>query len=435
MQQSSMTIFCEECGLANDASATHCAACQRPLSQVTSEPAATPPIEPVSISPPPTREVVAGSLPEADQQTAPVEIKPGAILAECYQIKEEIGRGGFSIVYRAVEVGDQRRQAAIKRIPLSTLTPGQIIDATETFNREIAMLMRFDGMPGVPRFYGHLSDQENWYLIMQYIEGQTLEDCLQKAPGGYFDEAKTIDIGIKLAQIFNGLHTDHPPVIFRDVKPANIMLTPENELYLIDFGIARNFTFGKAKDTTPLGSPGYAPPEQYGRAQTDRRADIYGLGATMQTLATGRDPLELASGEPSRNPQPISPKLRALLDQMLSPKASQRPVDMLDVQTRLEALQLLQAKSGSVMEELQAGLIPLGTILLFAIFVSIWQTSILLGIAFLLNIGATVTLFGKWTKNGDPNAVSISKALVVCFWILLVLCWIAIGFWNTFEVP
>ena len=148
------------------------------------------------------------------------------------------------------------------------------------------MLIRFTDTPGVPRFYGHLTDQENWYLVMEYIEGKTLEERLQKAPGGYFDEATTIEIGIKLARIFFKLHSDWPPVIFRDVKPANIMLTSNGELYLIDFGIARDFKLGKVRDTTPLGSPGYAPPEQYGRAQTDRRADIYGLGATLQTLVT-----------------------------------------------------------------------------------------------------------------------------------------------------
>jgi serine/threonine protein kinase len=93
---------------------------------------------------------------------------------------------------------------------------------------------------------------------------------------------------------------------------------------------------GKSKDTTPLGSPGYAPPEQYGRAQTDQRADIYSLGATLQTMLTGLDPLELRAGEPSRNPRLPSRALRKLLDEMLSPEVAARPVSMAEVKKRLE---------------------------------------------------------------------------------------------------
>ena len=128
------------------------------------------------------------------------------------------------------------------------------------------------GVDGISAFYEHLTDVDNWYLITQYIKGQTLEEYLQQAPGNYLDEDVTVTLGIVLAQIMQKLHEYNPPIIFRDLKPANIMITPEHTFFLIDFGIARNFTPGKQKDTTPLGSPGYAPPEQYGRAQTDQRA-------------------------------------------------------------------------------------------------------------------------------------------------------------------
>lgn len=135
------------------------------------------------------------------------------------------------------------------------------------------------------------------------------------------------------------MHTllpNKPQFIFRDLKPANVMLTPDNELFLIDFGIARFHTPGKTRDTTPLGSPGYAPPEQYGSAQTDQRSDIYSLGATLQTLLTGRDPLELREGQPARNPMPPSRGLHKLLTEMLAPEIAKRPADMLRVKRRLE---------------------------------------------------------------------------------------------------
>lgn len=115
MQRSSLVLFCDECGLANDAGATHCSAYQRPLARPGSS-ASAPKIAPVAVTPLPVREVTPGLLFTGG------EIYRGTILAECYLIKEEIGRGGFSIVYRAVEVDEPDRQVAIKRIPLSALT-------------------------------------------------------------------------------------------------------------------------------------------------------------------------------------------------------------------------------------------------------------------------------------------------------------------------
>ena len=363
-------------------------------------------------------------------QSPTQDIQAGTILANSYQIQEEIGRGGFSIVYRATEVGEPDRQVAIKRIPLSTLTPSQVIDATETFNRELAMLTRFSGTPGVPNFYGHLTDQENWYLVMQYIKGETLEEALQKAPGGYFDEKKTIRIGSQLAQIFNELHTNQPPVIFRDVKPANIMLTPENELFLIDFGIARHFTWGKARDTTPLGSPGYAAPEQYGRAQTNRRADIYGLGATLQTLVTGRDPLELASGETSRNPQPPSPALRTLLDQMLAPDLTQRPIDMREVQTRLDNIVPPQTEANPLpFRTSTRGLILLSSVAV-ALLIWIAQTSFWISLAFMVNLCLNIVLYLKGVSKLPYAAQFIIFALreiVKYTWFALFFLWIILA--------
>ena len=347
MQQSSMGHFCDECGLANEATASHCASCQRPLIRPNQE-AETPPIAPVTFTPQPVLEVRAGAPLDLEAQEARVtpaqsatcDFRPGSILAGRYQIQEEIGHGGFSTVYRAVDqqTGSKQRLVAIKRIQLEKLSPREAIDATETFYREVAMLARVKGLDGIPAYYEYLTDAGNWYLVTQYIEGQTLEDYLQKVPEGYLEEQEVITLGIKLAEILHKLHITSPPVIFRDLKPANIMLTPENKVFLIDFGIARSFTRDKARDTIPLGTPGYAPPEQYGRTQTGPRSDIYSLGATLQTLLTGRDPVELAEGQSSRNPKAISPRFRKFLDEMLSSEASRRPKDMTKVQSHLEAL-------------------------------------------------------------------------------------------------
>lgn len=351
MQHSSMVQFCDECGLANDPEADHCSACQHPLTHTFSSPSTPVPIAPVTITPPPVREVTPGSLFTTGQYslvesllpygiTNPSgDFLPGMLLARRYKIEQEIGRGGFSVVYRATDLNARNLAVAIKRIQLSALNPRQIIDATETFNRELTMLARFKSMSGVPAFYEHLTDAENWYLIMQYIPGQTLEEYLKKKPGGYIEENEAVALGMGIAHLLQTLHDANPPVIFRDLKPSNIMLTSRREFFLIDFGIARNFTPDKKKDTTPLGSPGFAPPEQYGRAQTDQRSDIYSLGATLQTLITGRDPQELRSGEPSHNPRLPSRAMRKLLDSMLAPNPSDRPGSMHRVGVRLEEVQ------------------------------------------------------------------------------------------------
>ena len=320
--------FCDECGLANDLVATHCVSCLRPLAHKPHT--ITMPVASITITPSSELEVIPGNVFTA------VDTQSGNILADRHRVWKEIGYGGFSTVYWGRERVKDHRKVAIKRIQLSALTPRQIIDATETFNREVAMLSRFKGTKGIPQLYEHLTDAENWYLIMEYIDGQTLEEYLQQAPDGYLPEKEVIRIGIAIAHIVQELHMVDPPVIFRDIKPSNMLITPDHDMFLIDFGIARTFTPGKKRDTIPLGTPGYASPEHYGRAQTDQRSDIYSLGATLQTLVTGCDVLELASGEASRNPKRPSRALRKLLDEMLSPDATQRPPDMVHVQRRLK---------------------------------------------------------------------------------------------------
>jgi serine/threonine protein kinase len=337
--QSSLEFFCEECGAANPDDATYCIACKELLVRPFGAPVGVTPIKPVIVAPPTTLQVVAGSTPvpalsEEAEYVSDI-LPPGLLLENRYRIEREIGQGGYSIVYKAADTARRGRAVTIKQINLRNLTSRQIIDATETFNRETAFLPTLKHS-GIPHFYHHFTDPEHWYLVMEYIPGRTLEDYLQKVlPGGYCSVKDTLKIGIALSSILEYLHMQRPPVIFRDIKPANIMLTPGKKLYLIDFGIARSFHPGKAKDTTPLGSPGYAAPEQYGRSQSDARTDIYALGATLQTLLTGRDPLELRA-QSSRAPRPIPRYVQTLLDSMQNPVASRRPYSMSGVRESLQ---------------------------------------------------------------------------------------------------
>ncbi|GHO49361.1 protein kinase domain-containing protein [Ktedonospora formicarum] len=230
MQQSSLMIFCEACGLANKSEASHCSSCQHPLTPEPSEPIPTP-IASIITTPPPAQIVPPRVLLAQDKQSAPTilsqspecDFQPGSILAGRYQIQEKVGQGGFSTVYRAVDQQSRGKNSlvAIKRIQLNQLTSSQIIDATETFNREVAILQRLKDIPGIPAYYGHLADTQNWYLITQYIEGQTLETYLQNTPNGYLDEKEVIKLGIEITDILtpciSTLHrsfsvTSNPPI-------------------------------------------------------------------------------------------------------------------------------------------------------------------------------------------------------------------------------
>lgn len=257
---------------------------------------------------------------------APVPGRPP--LAQRYDIVERAGQGGYGIVYKASDRQRKNMLVAIKQIDLNVLSPREMIEATDSYNREVQHLSKLEHK-NLPRIYDHFTDPQHWYVVMDYIEGETLEDYLA---ANHVPPATVIEIGITLCSVLDYLHSQYPPIIFRDVKPSNIMCTPTGHLYLIDFGIARRYTPGKHRDTGPLGSPGYAAPEQYGKAQTTVQTDIYGLGVTLQTLLTSKDPLEIAQ---NGSDELIPEQLRPLLKQMLELDSSKRPQSMNEVKKQL----------------------------------------------------------------------------------------------------
>lgn len=262
---------------------------------------------------------------------------PGVVIAGRYRIEAKIGEGGFGVVYKAIDTAEQNRLVALKQITLSALNAQEQIEATASYNREVTLAASLRHKH-LATLYDHFTDAENWYLVLEYIDGQTLEETLAQEPDGCLLIGEVIAIGQALCDVLGYLHLQDPPIIFRDVKPANVMRAKDGQIYLIDFGIARHYQIGQNKDTGPLGSPGYAAPEQYGRAQTDRRTDIYGLGATLQTLLTGKDPLEIrAQGLPPDCEIPA--ELHTLILRMLDQDPVQRPSFMLSVSTVLKKLQ------------------------------------------------------------------------------------------------
>lgn len=243
-------------------------------------------------------------------------------LRQRYRILDQVGKGGFSAVYKAEDtVG--RRMVAIKAISLHGLRAQEIIEATDAFHREVQILTELNH-PNLPHIHDHFSDTESWYIVMDFIQGVTLEQHLEQPT---LPMGEIFDIALVLCDVLAYLHSRQPAVIFRDLKPANVILTDSGRIYLIDFGIARRFRAGQLKDTLPFGSPGYAAPEQYGRAQSSPRSDIYSLGVMLHQLLTGDDPSQTPfhfAAIRTRNSE-VSEELEKLILSMVETNASGRP--------------------------------------------------------------------------------------------------------------
>src|SRR6266516_2853103 len=256
-----------------------------------------------------------------------------------YRILVPVGQGGFGAVYKVEDTQDENRLLAMKQINLSALTAQEVIEATAAFNREVALLSGLT-FPNLPRIHDHFTDREHWYLVTDFIEGETLEQYLKRTRNGRLSLKEVLDIGIQLCRVLDYLHTREPSIIFRDLKPANVMRTLAGHLYLIDFGIARHFKPGQPRDTIPLGSPGYAAPEQYGRAQTTPRTDIYRLITLLHHLLTGNNPEQnpFRFALASLQAQSIPHRLQSLVLQMVEMDVNNRPSSMVIVKQELEQI-------------------------------------------------------------------------------------------------
>ena len=202
-----------------------------------------------------------------------------------YEILKEIGRGGMSIVYLAMD-RHLNKQWAIKEIKKSGTSQKGVVYVQSLITE--ANLMKKLDHPAIPRIVDIIENDAAIYVVMDYVEGESLDKVLEKF--GPQPQEVVLDWTKQLADALNYLHTQNPPIIYRDMKPANVMLKPDGTVKLIDFGTAREYKGTSIADTVVLGTPGYAAPEQYGKRETDGRTDIYCLGMTMHTLLTGQNP-------------------------------------------------------------------------------------------------------------------------------------------------
>ncbi len=309
-------LYCDTCGTANRTQAAFCFACGQLLHSQNG-----------------MNTVKMGTLPA------------NHLLKLRYRVLAQVGKGGFGAVYKAADVQFNNRLVAIKEMSQQNLTPQETLEAANGFKGEAALLASL-AHPHLPNIYEQFSESGRWYLVMQFIEGETLEEYMLKV-GGKFSVDKVLSVGVQICSVLEYLHHRAQPIVFRDLKPANVMLTPRGDIYLIDFGIARHFKPGQNRDTSALGSTGYAAPEQYGKAQTTPRADIYALGATLHELLTGQNPADSPFNFTPLYlpPHPAHKELETLIAQMLEVDANKRPTNVTLVRQKLEAIASFKASS------------------------------------------------------------------------------------------
>jgi serine/threonine protein kinase len=304
-------LVCNNCGAANQPQASYCRSCGHSLQ----------------------------SAKPTLYHSETGRLLPNVLLKGRYRILTPVGKGGMGAVYEAEDTLLGDRHVAIKEMSQNGLNPQELAEAADIFKQEAVMLAHLQH-PNLPSIFDHFEESGRWYLVMSFIPGESLARYLKHSPDGKMALEEMLAIGIQLCTVLDYLHSQNPPIIFRDLKPSNIMRMPDGHVYLIDFGIARHFKPDQSRDTAYYGSMGYAPPEQYGRAQTTPRSDIYSLGVTMHELLSGHDP----SLSPFRFPllsslDPTLPiSLAALVNQMQDLEEEKRPANMLVVRQELQKL-------------------------------------------------------------------------------------------------
>ena len=257
------------------------------------------------------------TTPGAQRTPAPV-MQPGVVLQERYAIEGTLGIGGMSVVYRGRDLRfkDVARYCAVKEMTQSAPDSHTRLLNLKNFEREAGLLATLQH-PAIPRVYDFFEEGGRLYLVMELIGGKDLETVLEENRKP-IDEARVGRWAVQICEVLSYLHNHKPePIVFRDLKPSNIMATPEDRIVLIDFGIARNLTRADRKGTI-IGTEGYSPPEQY-RGVAEPVGDLYALGATLHHLLTASDPrLETPFTFHERPLRQLNPKVSPELDAVIS---------------------------------------------------------------------------------------------------------------------
>ncbi len=270
----------------------------------------------------PSTPLVTPPKPTGVVNNAPMnfQLAPGTVLADRYQIQQRVGGGGMGSVYKATDRNLAQRVVAVKEMIELFADQTARTKAIEDFKRESELLARMEHA-SIPTIYDYFFDltRGRYYLVMKFIDGGDLATYNQAAKGGV-DEPTVTRWAVQICEVLDYIHSQTPPLIYRDLKPANLMLDARTQrVMLVDFGIAR-FVAPTQKGVTAVGTMGYAPPELFAGKATPA-SDLYSLGATMFHLLTGKDPQDnpLLIFDFAKNPTPrvINPALTERMEQII----------------------------------------------------------------------------------------------------------------------
>ena len=260
---------------------------------------------------------------DTDGRKSP-KLKPldeGTVLNGRYEIVRKIGGGGMGAVYLATDRNLGGILRAVKEMIQSYIEETQQDKAISDFKRESMLLTSLDHS-SIPTIYDYFYDEKEgrFYLVMKYISGGDLASRLRSSPEGRIDEETVVGWAAQIADVLDYLHNRQPPIVYRDLKPANIMIDSNTErTMLIDFGIAR-WINKEEKGVTAVGTMGYAPPELFS-GKVEPSSDIYSLGSTMFHLLTGADPqsnpLLIFDFQKHPRPRQINPQLSDQIEKIL----------------------------------------------------------------------------------------------------------------------
>lgn len=247
-----------------------------------------------------------------------------------YRFCQPLGQGGMGVIYLAEDKKHGNTQCVVKQLISKPSNPDEQFEAERLFKREVEILRQLDHS-GVVRFSDfHVTDDGKYFLVMDYVPGKNLDSIVQNY--GPFGSEATVEIGIQCCEVLEYLHERDYPIIYRDLKPSNLMLTPEGQIVFIDFGIARMFMPKQA--ATRVVTAGYSPPEQYfGRPET--RSDLYALGATLGHLCTGVRPKPLTVSAPGITHPDVIPELDDLIRRLTAHNPEDRPFSAREIRYEL----------------------------------------------------------------------------------------------------
>lgn len=248
-------------------------------------------------------------------------LKIGSLVDGKYKILSEIGRGGMSVVYMAINE-KANKTWAVKEVRKDGRMDFNVV--RQGLMAEIDTLKRLSH-PNLPSIVDLIEDESSFIIVMDYIEGRSLDKIL--ADEGVQDEATVVEWAKQLCDVLGYLHSQKPPIIYRDMKPANVMLKPNGSIMVIDFGTAKNYEI-EYGETTGIGTVGYAAPEQYigsGLGRTDARTDIYCLGITLYYLLTNIDPCKNLISD--KSVRAVNPALSHGLDAIIQKCTQFQPAD------------------------------------------------------------------------------------------------------------